>query len=611
MPQLHSNTAQLSNNVGAVIEFLLEVFSANKSVKHVEKVILTRPPGGAYHEYSNIFELVANTNYVFRVTNITRSNSTASVSFVDDIGGGFIKKSDNSNAIISGLQSGQSAEIFVAIAAAQDCNFKIDTTSIANATPVVTSQVDGANLNLLRVGSIQGSIPNSATFNGAPATNPYNNPYYIQSGFDWDWRTDGVVDGEVKIRFDFLNATPPVQKKIDSAPTFTTVNISGLYLAFPANTTTTIIFKNGDNVQVSKTFNVGALPTSVPAAPTVSVSAATTDDVIAISFATGTFTLEVVKGGIISQTVGSAVSPYSFTPPTVGNYVFRVSNSSGRSADSALVSVTQGENQTAPSSPTPNQLSGSIGNSISGTAAQNGTLIILLNGNQVATQTIVANAWSYTPNIAGMYTFRVSTSAGVSTQSSGVNVVAGGNTCNLSDEIEIAFWTTGQSRLLARTFNGGLTWQFVQEAEGKKKWFLTRGKEMLDRTDIEFRNNYTAGVKSCFDSPETSNAGLSLYEIDTPAGYERYNQTATTFAFKPINSKKANVKVVENTGNYAIELAWHTTSVFADIPESRFKLAQGVPPSAMFTDIPVTGTLYFFARNVANKQLVAQTQATI
>jgi hypothetical protein len=605
MPQFSTNSFQVSENVGSVVDVLVQLFSADKSVTHVQRLILGRRTSDAEIDYPNLFAMQAGTNYVLRVTNVTKSNSTATFILTDDGDSTSYKQPNNQN-VFANLAAGESVEQTVVVPAGR-FNARLETSaSISNSTPVVTSQVNGTNLNLIRAGNVVGSIPNAVSFT-SNGSNTYTNPYHIATAFDWDWYQDGVVDGEVKIRFTFQNFQTPVQVKID-AGTFTTVNVNGLYFAWPANTTTTVIFKNGDNVEVSKTFNVGALPGTVPVAPVASPAAVTTDESIAVTFATGTFTLQVLRGGIVAVTVGNAQSPYNYSPDVVGNYTFKVVNSSGTSAASNVVNVTQGQSQTAPAAPTSNSNTGNVGTAISGTAAQNGTLLVFLNnGNQLATRTIAGNAWSYTPTVAGIYTFKVSLNGLISNASTGVNVQASANACNLTDEVVVAFWNLASADLVARTFDGGLTWKFGQKAEGKAKHFLTRVLTMLDRTDIEFRNGFTIAVKSCFTSAATGATDLSQYEMDTPAGYERYNQDANTFVFRPIAAVQLTIKVDENTANKALQLAWHTTATFSEVPESRWKNEDPATKTAIFTDAPATGTIYLFARNTANKAEEANT----
>ncbi|MEZ0612231.1 hypothetical protein ACAW74_27220 [Fibrella sp. WM1] len=77
-----------------------------------------------------------------------------------------------------------------------------------------------------------------------------------------------------------------------------------------------------------------------------------------------------------------------------------------------------------PAAPTVNSTTGVVNTAVSGQVASAGTLLILKNGTQVATQSVSSGGWSYTPTSAGTYSFKLQTSAGTSAASVSVSVTA-------------------------------------------------------------------------------------------------------------------------------------------------------------------------------------------
>jgi chitinase len=78
---------------------------------------------------------------------------------------------------------------------------------------------------------------------------------------------------------------------------------------------------------------------------------------------------------------------------------------------------------TAPSAPTVNQTSITLGAPITGTVAAAGTLLILKAGVQIGTQAVSVGAWTYTPTSTGSYTFKITANTLTSAASAAVNVV--------------------------------------------------------------------------------------------------------------------------------------------------------------------------------------------
>lgn len=609
MAQLKTNSFQVAENVGSVVDVLLQLYNANKSILHVERLIKGRRNTDPEISYDNLFDLQPNTNYVLRLTNVTRSNSTASFILIDDVAGGIFYKQAN-NANVSGtLAAGESGEYTVVVGAAPGDARLESSATIANSTPVVTSVLNGTNLNLVRGGNVVGSIPNVVSFPATPAA-AYPNPYYINATFDWDWQKTGqVIDGEVQISFTFVNVQTPVSVQIDSLD-WAPISIFNTPLVFPANTTPVVRFRDATNTVVEKTITVGPLPGSIPDTPTVSATAITTDETVDVIFPAGAFTLEVSIGNDIRQTIGGAVSPYNFQPQQIGLHSFKIIGSSGKSLASAIVTVTQGANIIRPDAPVPTNSTGTVGTPISGTTTENGTLIVLRNNIEVATRIVAGSAFSYTPDAIGLYKFKLSNAKGVSAESSVVTVSSAVNPCNLSDELAILYWTLAATNMVVRTFDGGLTYYFGQQVDGKSKWFFPRGKNMASRGDVNFLAGFDATVVTCITSPDTANDGLAQYEMNTPVGYDRVN-SADGYYFRPSVGKVATITILENTAGVAAELAWGITPEISDVPDSRWKIPSGTPQKAVFDDVPSSGTLHSFARNRASKLKLDQIQTII
>ncbi len=606
MAEFKTRSGESPQNFGTV-DVLVQLFSANKSVKHVEKLVKGHMLGQGEINYDNLFTVLPNTNYVLRLTNVTRSSSTLTYILTND-GTGLTFKNPSNVDVSGSLLAGQSVEHTVVIPSPDPFNCRLQLASnLDNATPAVTSQISGANVNLIRNGNVVGNIPNVATFDAGPA-GTYTNVYFIQNVFNWDWSKLGADDGLVKIGFTFQNAVTPIEIKID-AGAWTIVNPFNLSFPFPENTSPVIKFRDASGVEITKTVAVGALPGAPPAAPTVAVSNATTDDTIPITFESGIFQLEVLRGGNVVTTIGSAQSPYNYKFVEIGSHAFRIRNANGPSLTSSLVNVTQGQNQTPPPAPILLATIGTVGIPFSGTSAQNGTLLVFLNDNQLQSENrlISGNAFSFTPTVAGIYKFKMSNTSGVSVFSNAVTVSAGGNVCNLVDGTPIADSTISGAAIVPRSFDGGQNFVVTQLIAGNPTHFRALGKDFLDGPNIQYRSGYSAAVKSCFGFAESGEARPA--DFLTPAGFETYLIGSIT-VFKLIEGDSLIVDENENEGNVAAQAAWHTTNVFAEVPSSRWIDFTGTPKTATFTAAFPFGIIYLFAREKSSGKLLASSQVT-
>lgn len=79
---------------------------------------------------------------------------------------------------------------------------------------------------------------------------------------------------------------------------------------------------------------------------------------------------------------------------------------------------------TPPAAPTVGATSGRVNAAITGQVASAGTLLVLKDGTQIASQTLSGTSWTYTPTTTGSYTFKLQTTAGTSVASAAVTVTA-------------------------------------------------------------------------------------------------------------------------------------------------------------------------------------------
>lgn len=77
-----------------------------------------------------------------------------------------------------------------------------------------------------------------------------------------------------------------------------------------------------------------------------------------------------------------------------------------------------------PTAPTVGTTTGQVNTAITGQVASAGTLLVIKDGAQIASQAMSSTSWSYTPTAVGSYTFKLQTSAGTSVASAAVTVTA-------------------------------------------------------------------------------------------------------------------------------------------------------------------------------------------
>lgn len=255
---------------------------------------------------------------------------------------------------------------------------------------------------------------------------------------------------------------------------------------------------------------------------------------------------------------------------------------------------------TKPAAPTISTgASGKVGTTINGNVNQGGTILVFKDAQQITTITgVKANeGWSFNPQSAGIYSFKLQIlSGGTSDFSPVVNVTGSTNSgaCSINDKQEIGTWNVGTTsfKLIARLFNGELS--VTQQTGVNPDTFVVRGRNILTRDDV------TSNYKACtgvFAGGDTQANGLyPPANFQTPAGYQRKTYADSTIYYEAVGGSSGE------TGSTADFDLNFTSSCGATLEYAVSKtIADPTNPALVYQSSKrfslSTGTWYFHARD--------------